>query len=100
MTEQATRYAIAGTGSRATLYIDAICGTYPGHSPWEGPRVAITGDKGRLELYERHGAHVIEDTPTGERAASHLDGAASVLPGAAANRSMTEGRPVTIGLPE
>ena len=35
------------------------------YSPWEGLRVAITGDKGRVELYERHGAHVIEQTPTG-----------------------------------
>ncbi|HTV99123.1 MAG TPA: Gfo/Idh/MocA family oxidoreductase [Streptosporangiaceae bacterium] len=35
------------------------------YSPWEGLRVAITGDKGRVELYERHGAHVIERDPTG-----------------------------------
>jgi predicted dehydrogenase len=122
------------------------------YSPWEGLRVAITGDKGRVELYERHGAHVIEQTPTGEQGpgaagagpvrqillfpmfqgpleveipegrgshggdghmleqllgsdpppdrwgwrASHLDGAASVLLGAAANRSIATGRPVTI----
>lgn len=121
------------------------------YSPWEGLRVAITGDKGRLELYERHGAHVIEQTPTGEgtgadgaaydrrirlfpmfrspvdidveagtsphagdslmleqlfapspppdpwnRAASHLDGAASVLLGAAANQSLARGVPVVI----
>ena len=132
------------------------------YSPWEGLRVAITGDKGRLELYERHGAHVIEDAPTGQastgqavgahavgpleeggtdrslrlfpmfrapvdvelgaetgphggdslmleqifaarpavdpwgRAASHLDGAASVLLGAAANRSLAERRPVSL----
>jgi len=123
------------------------------YSPWEGLRVAITGDRGRLELYERHGAHVIEDTPTGQaaagppgeggadrslrlfpmfrapidielpvetgphggdnlmleqifaarppadpwgRAASHLDGAASVLLGAAANRSLAECRPVSL----
>ena len=25
------RYAVVGTGSRATLYVDAICGTYSGH---------------------------------------------------------------------
>lgn len=131
------------------------------YSPWEGLRVAITGDKGRVELYERHGAHVIEQTPTGQsagngagpgeadgagngparsirlfpmfrsgididipasgphagdavmleqilapdppadpygRAASHLDGAASVLLGAAANRSIATGGPVTIEL--
>jgi predicted dehydrogenase len=119
------------------------------YSPWEGLRVAITGDKGRLELDERQGAHIIERTPTGEggqetdqrltlfpmfrrpaeiaiqteggphggdaemleqifgqnpppdrwsRSASHLDGAASVLLGDAANRSLAEGRPVTIEL--
>ncbi len=122
------------------------------YSPWEGLRVAVTGDRGRVELYERHGAHVIEQTPTGKEGpeatgpgparqillfpmfqgpveveipegrgshggdgymleqlfspgpppdrwgwrASHLDGAASVLLGAAANRSMATGRPVTI----
>ena len=122
------------------------------YSPWEGLQVAITGDRGRLELYERHGAHVIEQTPTGEgasagdspgtdrrirlfpmfcspveidvpagagphagddlmleqifasspppdpwgRAASHLDGAASVLLGAAANRALAEGGPVRL----
>jgi predicted dehydrogenase len=122
------------------------------YSPWEGLRVAITGDRGRLELYERHGAHVIEQTPAGQevraddgtgterhlrlfpmfgspveieipaaagphagdeamleqifaasppadpwdRAASHLDGAASVLLGAAANRSLAEGSPVSL----
>lgn len=122
------------------------------YSPWEGLRVAITGDKGRVELYERHGAHVIEQTPTGEQGpgasgaarlaqlllfpmfqgpleveipegrgshggdghmleqlfgsdpppdrwgwrASHLDGAAAVLLGAAANRSIATGGPVTI----
>jgi predicted dehydrogenase len=122
------------------------------YSPWEGLRVAVTGDKGRLELYERHGSHVIEQTPTGQggdqgadrqlrlfpmfrspveieikaeggphagdhlmleqlfaenpaadpwgRAASHLDGAASVLLGAAANRSLAEDRPVSVELPE
>jgi predicted dehydrogenase len=120
------------------------------YSPWEGVRVAITGDKGRAELYERHRAHVIEETPTGaapvgdgdavreivlfpmfkgptavdiprdagshggdsimlERifsadprpdvdgwSASHLDGAASVLLGVAANRSIGSGLAVQI----
>jgi predicted dehydrogenase len=121
------------------------------YSPWEGLQVAITGDRGRLELYERHGSHVIEQTPTGggagvadagtgrrlrlfpmfagpveieipaeagphagdeqmleqifaespppdpwDRAASHLDGAASVLLGAAANRALAEGREVSV----
>ncbi len=118
------------------------------YSPWEGLRVAITGDKGRVELYERHSAHVIEQTPTGGppapgggavpelrlfpmfrapveievpakagphggdalmleqifdpdpppdpwgRAASHLDGAASVLLGVAANQAIATGSPV------
>jgi predicted dehydrogenase len=131
------------------------------YSPWEGLRVAITGDKGRVELYERHGAHVIEQTPTGTEAtqgagpepereivlfpmfqgpvaidippgrgthggdghmleqlfdpsapvdplgrqASHLDGAAAVMLGAAANQSISTGRPITmeglgVNLPE
>jgi predicted dehydrogenase len=120
------------------------------YSPWEGLRVAITGDKGRVELYERHGSHIIAgqdieelaaaqargaeqslrlfpmfgvptdvEIPTGRgdhgggdsvmledlfspspppdpfhRAASHLDGAASVLVGISANESMRTGQAV------
>jgi predicted dehydrogenase len=120
------------------------------YSPWEGLRVAITGDKGRVELYERHGSHIIAgqgiediaaaqargaeqslrlfpmfgvpedveipsvagdhgggdavmledlfspDPPPDpfERAASHLDGAASVLVGISANESMRTGQAV------
>jgi predicted dehydrogenase len=118
------------------------------YAPWEGLRVAITGDKGRVELYERHSEHVIERDPTGAgrgdaeagpprsirlfpmfsapvdieipasgphggdalmleqifdpgappdpdgRAATHLDGAAAVLLGTAANRSIATGVPV------
>lgn len=126
------------------------------YSPWEGLRVAITGDRGRVELYETHGAHVLpahegpaddadgrealtayrtpissvrlfpmfhppEDIPIdsvdGDHgggdtimleqlfspepppdphgwAASHLDGAASLLIGVGANLSMETGRPV------
>jgi predicted dehydrogenase len=121
------------------------------YSPWEGLIVAITGDRGRIELQEQHGAHVVEQTPTGEaaadspgprrelrlfpmfgrpveievesgagphsgdaamleqifapdppadrwgHAASHLDGSASVLLGAAANRAIATGGPVRIG---
>jgi hypothetical protein len=136
------------------------------YSPWEGLRVSITGDKGRVEFYERHGAHVVERDPAGPaaaggasedaagdasgdisgdaagparsirlfpmfgapvdidipesgphggdalmleqifdpgapadpdgRAASHLDGAASILLGAAANRSIATGGPVDL----
>lgn len=120
------------------------------YSPWEGFRVAITGDRGRLELYDKHGSHIIAgqdadllaaeqargheqklrvfpmfgvpydvDVPVGigahgggdrvmleqlfsesapydplRRAASHIDGAASVLMGIAANESMAGERVV------
>jgi predicted dehydrogenase len=123
------------------------------YSPWEGLRIAITGDKGRVELFEQQGAHVIEETPTGvvtseslgswpiselrlfpmfqqpvgieipagegphgggdslmlahlfsrdsppdhwSREASHLDGAAAVLLGAAANQSIGTGAQVRL----
>lgn len=29
------------------------------YSPWEGFRAAITGTKGRIELYDTHGSHII-----------------------------------------
>jgi predicted dehydrogenase len=120
------------------------------YSPWEGFRVAITGTKGRIELYDKHGSHIMRgqsdeeltkeqsrkheqslrlfpmfrnpqdievpqakgghgggdpkmldqiflpdppEDPFG-RAASHIDGAASVLIGAAANKSIATGQPV------
>lgn len=103
------------------------------YSPWEGLRVAITGDRGRVELDEEHapeprqrltlfpmfgtpevvpipdagGDHGGGDVlmleqlfapdpppdPLG-RAASHLDGAASILLGLSANRSIETGAPV------
>src|SRR5579884_2654 len=122
------------------------------YSPWEGLRVAITGDRGRVELFERHGSHIIrgqDDEELAEeqslgatqqlwhfpmfsaprpvaipeaagghgggdtvllehlfspdpppdpfgRAASHLDGAAAILVGMAANRSMETGLPVDV----
>jgi predicted dehydrogenase len=122
------------------------------YSPWEGFRVAITGTKGRLELYQKQGSHIIAGQsdeelakaqaqghdqtlrvfpmfgrpydvaiPTAEgghgggdpllleqlfsptppkdpfnRAASHLDGAASILLGIAANQSMATGLPVVV----
>jgi len=122
------------------------------YSPWEGYRVAITGTKGRLELYDKHGAHIIagpNDTesslaqarapgqqlrvfpmfgipydvaipqatgghgggdpllqeqlfsPTAPadpfgRTASHIDGAASILLGIAANQSLATGLPVQV----
>ena len=120
------------------------------YSPWEGFRVSITGDKGRIELYDKHGSHIIAGQsddelakaqaqgheqslkvfpmfgipytvaiPTAEgghgggdpilleqlfsanpppdpfgRAASHIDGAASILVGISANESMRTGLPV------
>jgi predicted dehydrogenase len=103
------------------------------YSPWEGLRVAITGDRGRIELDEEHAPRPRqritrfpmfgerEDVPIPEaagehgggdalllddlfnpdpppdplgRAASHRDGAASILLGLAANRSIETGQPV------
>src|SRR5688500_19161248 len=29
------------------------------YSPWEGLRVAVTGTKGRIELYDKHGSHIM-----------------------------------------
>ncbi len=120
------------------------------YCPWEGYRVAITGDRGRVELYVKHGSHImagpstkglaaaqsqryaeslrvfpmfdVPDTveiPPAEgahgggdtlicqdfflpnpsadslrRAASHLDGAASLRVGISANESIHTGLPV------
>ncbi len=139
----------------ALLTYSLIC-----YSPWEGYRIAITGDKGRLEvelveqvgrtfvagqeqtlenqfadadIVERFGGkHIwvypmfgtpyevaIPETTSGghgggdrvmleqifsptppedpfRRAASHIDGAASILMGIAANMSMAEKRPVDV----
>ncbi len=120
------------------------------YCPWEGYRVAITGDRGRVELYVKHSSHImagpstkglaaaqsqryaeslrvfpmfdVPDTveiPPAEgahdggdtlirqdfflpnpsadslrRAASHLDGAASLRVGISANESIHTGLPV------
>ena len=122
------------------------------YSPWEGLRVAITGTKGRVELYDRHGSHIIKgqsddelaaeqakqhvqemtlfpmfgvprkleipkakgghgggDTrildqlflpnppaDTFNRGASHIDGAASILLGVAANESIATGKLIDV----
>jgi hypothetical protein len=120
-------------------------------SPWEGYQVAITGDKGRLEVLHKMGSHIIRGQSTEElaaemargeqqsirvcpmfgvpyevpvpkaegghgggdalmlehlfrgndavadpfgRAASHVDGAASLLIGMSANESIRTGLPV------
>jgi len=120
------------------------------YAPWEGLRLTITGDRGRIELFEREGNHIIgqndeeiaaaqdvgyhseltlfpmfgvprkveipklkgghggadplllEDifstNPPADplnRAASHIDGAASILLGISANESIRTGKPVT-----
>lgn len=102
------------------------------YSPWEGLRVAITGDRGRVELdqhddtatvsitrYRMFGTAEPVDIPPAEgdhgggdslmleqlfapepppdpwgRAASHVDGAASILLGFSANESIATGMPV------
>jgi len=152
ITIEDTMSLVARYRNGALLTYSLIC-----YSPWEGYRVAITGDKGRLEIelveqvgkmfvarqeetvepdpdtlehfggkhirvypmfgtpYEvpipeatggGHGggdAVMLEDifspTPPPDpfaRAASHIDGASSILVGIAANISMTENRPVHV----
>ncbi|MGH7215465.1 MAG: Gfo/Idh/MocA family protein, partial [Tepidisphaeraceae bacterium] len=39
------------------------------YSPWEGLRVAVTGTKGRVELYDQHGSHIIAGQGDDELAA-------------------------------
>lgn len=38
------------------------------YSPWEGVRVAITGTKGRVELFERRHLHILDDINPAEAA--------------------------------
>jgi len=40
------------------------------YAPWEGFRVAITGDKGRIELFVKHGGHIIAGQGDKELAAA------------------------------
>ena len=44
------------------------------YAPWEGFRVAITGDKGRIELSLRHGSHIIAGQGDKELAAAQEQG--------------------------
>lgn len=122
------------------------------YTPWEGYHVWITGDKGRIEYYDKHGSHIIRgqsdeelakaqgeghvicmkvfpmfgvpyevEIPVAEgshgggdkvlleqiflpnppkdpfnRAASHIDGAASIMMGICANRSIETGLPIDV----
>lgn len=149
---------IEDTMSITARYRNQVILTYSliAYSPWEGYRVAITGDKGRLELevidpvarvfvagqeetvahdaaieaefagtrlrvYPMFGRPYAVEIPVAEgghgggdmvmleqlfapvpppdpfnRAASHIDGAASILMGIAANQSMATGLPVHV----
>jgi hypothetical protein len=125
-----TRCAIVGTGSRATMYVDAILGAHAGHAEHRahvierGPAGAGPGDAGAgppqsIRLWPMFSPPADVEIPVGGphagdalmleqlfdpgappdpdgRAASHLDGAAAVLPGTAANRSIATGAPVAL----
>ncbi|MDP6154442.1 MAG: Gfo/Idh/MocA family oxidoreductase [Phycisphaeraceae bacterium] len=122
------------------------------YSPWEGYRVSVTGTKGRIELFDGHGSHIIKgqsdeeiaeaqaanhrqelmvypmfavpygvepakgegghaggdtrllddlllpdpsDDPL-KTAATHIDGAASILMGVCANESIRTGQPIDV----
>jgi predicted dehydrogenase len=146
------------TMSVTARYENGVLLTYSllAYSPWEGYRIAITGDKGRLEVelveqvgkqfvagaeetlqndpeavakfggkhiwvfpmfgrpYEAEipegiGGHgggdavmleqIFSDSPPADpfaRAASHVDGAASILMGIAANESIASGKPIRV----
>lgn len=49
------------------------------YSPWEGFRMDITGDKGRMEIYQRHGSHIIAGQTTDQLAAEQAQGAAESI---------------------
>jgi predicted dehydrogenase len=145
---------IYDTMSATTRYRNGVIFNYSllAYSPWEGFRASITGTDGRIELYSKHGSHILTATgdadlaaqqSSGEetrltlfpmfgsprdvpiphadgahgggdvvmleqvfspnppadpfgRAATHVDGAASVLLGVAANESIATGKPIDI----
>jgi predicted dehydrogenase len=45
------------------------------YSPWEGFRMEITGDKGRIEICARHGSHIIAGQTAEQLAAEQAQGA-------------------------
>jgi predicted dehydrogenase len=50
------------------------------YSPWEGLRVAITGDKGRLEFFEKHSSHIIMGKSNEGHEVSELSSALTLYP--------------------
>jgi hypothetical protein len=63
---------IEDTHSVTARYRDGTLLSYSlvAYSPWEGLRVAITGTRGRVELYDRHGSHIISGQTDEELAAA------------------------------
>jgi predicted dehydrogenase len=55
---------IEDTISLAARYHNGVLLNYSllAYSPWEGLRLAITGTKGRVELYARYSAHILNTT--------------------------------------
>jgi len=45
------------------------------YSPWEGFQIAITGEKGRVEVLEREGSHIIAGQSDSELTAAQREGA-------------------------
>jgi predicted dehydrogenase len=48
------------------------------YAPWEGLRLSITGDRGRIELEDRHGSHTIRGQSLEELAAEQAGGEQSL----------------------
>jgi predicted dehydrogenase len=48
------------------------------YAPWEGLRLSITGDRGRIELEDRHGSHVIRGQSIEELALEQAGGQQSL----------------------
>ena len=154
LTFRAPPITIYDTHALTAKYDNGVIFNYSlvAYSPWEGFRVAVTGTEGRIELYDKHGSHIIAGQSDDElaraqakgkeqelkhfpmfgvpkvievpeakgghgggdpvmlaqifhpdppadpfgRAATHVDGAAAVLIGAAGNLSARSGAPVQI----
>jgi len=68
--------SIEDTMSLTAKYRSGVVFNYSliAYSPWEGYRVSVTGDKGRVELYDQHGSHIIAGQSDEELAASQASG--------------------------